>query len=253
MKLLFLGSASGLAINADNFQSNMILSCDNGKKLLIDCGTDIRFSLTKAHFKPDDIDAVYISHLHADHVGGLEWFVFQRKFLSHNGLPQLLIHEELIHRLWDHSLKGGLETLKEKQATLNDYFIVNSIKDGDTFFWEGLQLNLIKTVHIYSNNKLMPSYGLNISCNGKSFLITADTQFSLQTFEKYYQNATLIFHDCETKKDPSGVHAHFSQLDTLSSEIKSKIWLYHFNDGELPDAKSHGFLGFIRCGQVIDM
>ncbi len=253
MKLLFLGAGSGIGTDFGNFQSNMLLLTDSGKKLLIDCGTDIRFSLTKAHYLPQDIDAVYISHLHADHIGGIEWFAFQRKFVSPNGAPRLIIHEHLVHLLWNSSLSGGLKTLDDKEATLSDYFVVQVVRDGHVFNWEGLQLNLVQTVHIYSNKKLMPSYGLSINHKGKSFFITTDARFTPKRFEKYYQDATLVFHDCETLGAPSGVHTHFNQLDTLDPKIKAKLWLYHYNDGDLPDAKSHGFAGFVRCGQEFDL
>ena len=253
MKLLFLGSASGLGKDSKNFQSNMLLLADSGKILLIDCGTDIRFSLNHANYLPIDIDAVYISHLHADHIGGLEWFAFQRKFNSKNGMAKLIIHQELVGALWDHSLSGGLKTLNEKEATLNDYFEVYAVNDGHIFEWEGLKLNLIKTIHVYSNKKLMPSYGLDIQYKEKSYFITTDTRFTPDRFELFYRNATLIFHDCETLEVPSGVHTHFNELDALEPSVKAKLWLYHYNDGNLPDAKSHGFLGFIQCGQVIDL
>lgn len=253
MKLLFLGAGSGLGKDLQNFQSNMLLTTNGGKKLLIDCGTDIRFSLTQAQYSPQDIDAVYISHLHADHIGGLEWFALQRKFVCRTTKPPLIIHEELAHLLWEHSLSGGLKTLEDQDATLDDYFLVQKIADNQVFKWEGLQLSLIKTVHVHSNRVLMPSYGLTIEYQGKRFFITADTQFTPEFLGQSYHDATVVFHDCETSPSPSGVHAHFNQLITLAPEIKAKMWLYHYNDGDLPDAAAHGFLGFARCGQVIDL
>lgn len=171
----------------------MLLITDTGKKLLIDCGTDIRFSLTKAHYRPKEIDAVFISHLHADHIGGIEWFAFQRKFACVHDVPKLIIHEHLVAPLWDSSLSGGLKTLQDKEASLSDYFEVHEVKDNKSFDWEGLTLHLIQTIHIYSNQKLMPSYGLMIHSKGKSFFITTDTRFTPNEFQQYYQNATLIF------------------------------------------------------------
>lgn len=70
MKLVFLGSGS--AFTMQNRQSNMIIEL-NGRKLLIDVGSDIRFSLKLMGYNFKDIDEVYLSHLHADHIGGLEW------------------------------------------------------------------------------------------------------------------------------------------------------------------------------------
>jgi ribonuclease BN (tRNA processing enzyme) len=253
MKLLFLGAGSGLGTDPTNFQSNMLLITDKGKKLLIDCGTDIRFSLTHAKYTAEDVDTVYISHLHADHIGGLEWFALQRKFVSQNGAPKLIIHQELAPMLWEHSLSGGLKTLEDQEATLNHFFSVNTVANDQIYEWEGVQIKVIKTVHIHSNNELMPSYGLVLGYKGKKFFITTDTQFTPDSLGKYYEESMLIFHDCETLASPSGVHAHFNQLRTLDPAIKAKMWLYHYNDGELPDAKAEGFLGFAQCGQIIEL
>ncbi len=253
MKLLFLGAGSGLGTDPTNFQSNMLLLTEQGKKLLIDCGTDIRFSLARAGYKADDIDALYISHLHADHIGGIEWFALQRKFVSLNPKPELLIHQDVAPLLWEHSLSGGLRTLSEKEATLDDYFDVCQIMTNQVYEWEGIHLELVKTIHVHSNGKLIPSYGLNIAYQGQYFFITTDTQFIPNNLMPYYQKASLIFHDCETLKKPSGVHTHYSQLSTLEPSIKGKIWLYHYNDGPLPDAQAQGFLGFARGGQIIDL
>lgn len=253
MKLLFLGAASGLGMDPGNFQSNMLLLTDNGKKLLIDCGTDIRFSLIHAKYYPQDIDAVYASHLHSDHIGGLEWFALQRKFVCRIGEPELIINEDLAKMLWEHSLSGGLKTLENQDACLDDFFSVHRVPNGQVFEWEGLQLHLIKTVHVHSNGELMPSYGVDIGYKGKHYFITADTQFIPEMLGQYFESASIIFHDCETLSAPSGVHAHFDQLRTLPSEIKAKMWLYHYNDGELPNAPAEGFLGYARCGQIIEL
>lgn len=253
MKLLFLGAGSGLARTPGNFQSNMLLLADNGKKLLIDCGTDIRFSLMQANQLPNDIDDVYISHLHADHIGGLEWFALQRMFVCQNSKPGLIIHEDLVTPLWEHSLSGGLKTLEDQDATLDNFFKVSTVGDNQVFEWENLQLRLIKTVHIHSNKVLMPSYGLDIYNNEKHFFITTDTQFTPELFNEYYQQASIIFHDCETLLTPSGVHAHFNQLSSLPPEVKAKMWLYHYNDGALPDPHAQGFRGFTLPGQLIEL
>ena len=33
---------------------------------------------------------------------------------------------------------------------------------------------------------------------------------------------------------------------------RAKMWLYDYNDGNVPDALKDGFLGFVRCGQSFD-
>ena len=70
MRLIFLGTGS--AFTLENYQSNMLVEAQEGL-LLIDCGGDARHSLARRGWTALDITDIYISHLHADHIGGLEW------------------------------------------------------------------------------------------------------------------------------------------------------------------------------------
>ena len=86
MKLTFAGTGSAFCMAADNFQSNMVLETtpsgeDRPQRLLIDCGSDARHSLRNLGFMPNDFDGVYISHLHSDHIGGLEWMALANYFV----------------------------------------------------------------------------------------------------------------------------------------------------------------------------
>ncbi|MBA2648382.1 MAG: MBL fold metallo-hydrolase [Legionella sp.] len=248
MKLQFLGSGAAFVPITENYQSNMILESFSGRKLLIDCGTDARHSLKAAQLSYKDIDAIYISHFHADHVGGLEWLAFRTKFET-DFRPKLYIHPSMVTNLWEKVLRGGLESLRGAKASLEDYFDVQVILDGKYFIWESLQFELIKTTHIYNGPKLIPSYGLFIKDKNTNLFITTDTRFIPDEFMKYYQSAHLIFHDCELSQKPSGVHTRFSELVLLEPDIKSKIWLYHYTADVLPDALAHGFKGFVQRGQ----
>lgn len=75
MKIKFLGVGPAFT-TAEHYQSNMLITAGSGKRILIDCGSDIRFSLREAgiqfRYFGREIDAIYVSHLHADHIGGLE-------------------------------------------------------------------------------------------------------------------------------------------------------------------------------------
>ena len=65
MKITFVGTGS--AFTTKNFQTNTLIS-RNDKNLLIDAGGDIRFSLGKLGLSYKDINALYITHLHNDHI-----------------------------------------------------------------------------------------------------------------------------------------------------------------------------------------
>lgn len=251
MKLIFAGSGSAFTVGNDNFQSNILLENSNGERLLIDCGTDIRWSLYDLGLTYKEINAVFISHLHTDHTGGLEWLAFSTYFDAELAKkPVLFLAQDFKNSLWEHVLCGGLNSIEGVQANLSTFFTLKSIKENNAFTWSGIRFHLIKTLHVKSKRKINPSFGLFFKVGRTKVFITGDTQFTPERLKEPYAQADLIFQDCETRPNPSGVHANFQNLTALDPEIKQKMWLYHINDGKLPNCKKEGFLGYVKKGQV---
>lgn len=263
MSTQIIALGTGSAFTMKNFQTNYVIS-RNGKNLLIDCGTDIRFSLQKQNMSPFDIDSVFVSHAHADHVGGLEYLAFVRYFSKKANpklkLPKLFCEHGMISSLWNHTLRGGLESLEGIDANIDTYFDVEPVKKNSFFEWEGLIFHIVQALHITAKYSIVPSFGLmfsDIDNLQRRIFITTDVQFAPETSMKaYYNEADLIIHDCETLYK-SGVHAHFDQLCTLPTQIKNKMLLTHYQDNVLDDfnnwnirAWSEGFIGFAKQGVI---
>jgi ribonuclease BN (tRNA processing enzyme) len=251
-KLIFLGSGSAFTICNSNFQSNMLLVNDEGNKLLIDCGSDIRLSLHQAGFSYLDITDIYVSHTHGDHVGGLEYIGFSSKFDPNCNKPKLYLSQEIVGDLWHHTLSGAMRSIEDEIATLETFFEVFPIKRDTNFLWENIDFYLVKVVHVNNGYFVLPCYGLFFEVNRTKIFLTTDTQLCLDRLEKFYEEADIIFQDCETSIFPSKIHAHYQQLLTLPDHIRKKMWLYHYQGGALPDAKSDGFQGFVKRGQIFE-
>jgi hypothetical protein len=143
-------------------------------------------------------------------------------------------------------------SLQGEVADLDTYFKVHSIPKNGSFVWEHVEFQLIQTVHIMDGFSIVPSFGLIFTINGIKTFLTTDTQFAPEQLEDFYEMADVIFQDCEIASFESRVHAHYTKLKTLPEQVKRKMWLYHYQDGELPDAQSDGFLGFVERGQMFD-
>lgn len=249
MKLTFLGTGSAFTVGDGNFQSNMLLTSANGRRLLLDCGSDIRFSLWEQGLKLSEMTDVYVSHLHADHIGGLEGLAFSTFFTPGLGRPRLYISVSLVDDLWSRSLSGGLGSIEGHITSLDTYFDVQAIGRNGGFSWEGVYFQLVQTIHYMDGFNVVPSFGLMFQANQTRVFVTTDTQHAPNQIGRFYDMADVIFQDCETTPFKSGVHAHYSELRTLPAEVKAKMWLYHYQPGPRPDAVSDGFRGFVEKGQ----
>ncbi len=252
MKLLFLGSGSAFTVGAGNYQANMLLIDPQQNKLLIDCGSDIRFSLHDAGFSHKDITDIYISHLHADHVGGLEYIGLATLFDPACSRPNLYGSKDVLGEIWERSLSGGMRSLGNDIADLHTFFKAHKVDYQASFRWQDLTLQLVRVIHIHNGYHLMPSYGLFGEIAGLKVFITTDTQLRLEENGPYYEAADIIFHDCETAARSSTVHATYAELCNLPAALRRKLWLYGYQPGPLPDAVADGFCGFVKRGQCFE-
>ncbi len=254
---------TGSAFTYKNWQSNFLVY-QNGKYLLIDCGGDIRHSLYQEFgLTSKDIDAVYVSHLHNDHIGGCEWLAFTTLFNPElSKKPKLFAEASVMHDLWDTSLKGGMEGLEGHKYTENKefvdlsvYFDMTPVRKNGSFTWEGIKFDIVQSLHITARYSHCHSFGLmwNDPDTNERIYMTTDAQYSPEaSMRAFYNEADVIFQDCETTPFKSGVHANYMDLINLSDDIKSKMWLYHYQDNVIDDwdewnnrAKNDGFRGFI--------
>ncbi|MCC9624415.1 MBL fold metallo-hydrolase [Thalassospira sp. MA62] len=258
MKLTFAGTGSAFCMAADNFQSNMVLEttppgAEPPKRLLIDCGSDARHSLRQMGLLPNDFDAVYISHLHSDHIGGLEWMALTNYFVFDRNRVGLYAAHELLEPLWEHSLRAGLEVSDVGDRDLTSYFDVTPLTCEKGFDWQGMHMDVIALEHVVTPQNTMLSYALLGYGPAKHFFLTTDAIFNPDAHMPYYRKADIIFQDCELGPRHSGVHAHYDQLVTLPADVKAKMWLYHCPAYDHPDAVADGFCGFIEPGQTFDL
>jgi ribonuclease BN (tRNA processing enzyme) len=261
MKFWFIGTGS--AFSTKNYQTNTLIE-RNGKFFLIDAGGDLKFSLNEINKSYLDIDACYISHLHADHSGGVEYLAFCSYFdPKYEGKMKMFGESKMLSDGWKKTWRGGLESIQNKVMRLGDYFKVKGVPQNGSFDWEGISFQIVQSVHIMNGFTVVPTYGLIITDpdTGKKVFYTGDSQFCPSQIQDFYDSCDSIIQDCETYPFKSGVHANYEELRTLPEETKAKMWLQHYNDNIMDDegnilkswlnkAEEDGFKGFLIKGST---
>lgn len=243
----WLGTGGGLNVTLGN--TSFLLEADGARPLLVDCGFTVPQRLLQLD-RLAEIDHVLITHLHADHIGGLETFGFFRRFVCGDvGDRRPILHmptDGLAHDVWEHSLRGGMGQTINKDgdpipATLESYF---QVRVSTEVHLEGLpKVSLFETPHVHGAENFGMWIGDRIYYSG-------------DTIDLPPEHPELIFHDCQFGHTHRGdVHIGYNRLrDELPPEVKAKMHLVHLGQGYGDyDAKKDGFAGFVEPGAMFQI
>ncbi|MFD1176123.1 MBL fold metallo-hydrolase [Paenibacillus puldeungensis] len=239
LRLQMLGTGGAFA---KKYFNNNGLLCTEDFTLLIDCGITAPLALHQLGKPLEKIDAILVTHIHGDHVGGLEELAFRMKFV-YGKKPVLYVAESLAEPLWEHTLKGGLT--QEGIACLEDAFDVKLLREGEpTQLSPKLTVELIRTPHIPGK----ASYSLYIN---NEIFYSADMIFQPELLTKlvYERNCRKILHEVQLT-GPGQVHTTLQELLSLPFDIQSKISLMHYGDEMESFIGATGEMSFLRQHEV---
>jgi ribonuclease BN (tRNA processing enzyme) len=238
MLLLGTGNAESLKY----WNTNALVHTEDGN-LLIDCGYTIKHALADVGMDLADIDAVFITHIHGDHVFGLERLGFESRY-SHGRRIRLTLEPAIHDIIWDQCLKGSMGYSGCGENRLEDFFDVTLV-EGGRFEYGGCRFQTFPTPHTVGK----PSFGLRIN---DRVIFTSDTKAIPDLIES---DVDLIIHDC-TLQEANPVHATYRELLAVYPErLRQRMLLIHLDDevdGRRAELEAH-FLGIARQGQTIPL
>ena len=198
MKVKFLGTSYGAPCENRHQQSILI---EAGEDLYIfDTGAPVLDILIRDGYDPSRIKAIFISHIHGDHLNGIFDLLNLSNYFNMNFT--LYISEQ-----------RGIDFLesycKLQGCALDGRVRMCLIGEGDFYSDSALSVSAFKTAHMSGGR--VPSFAFLIENRGKSVCITGDLSPSLEDLPELLlcERTELIVSEC----------AHFS-AEALFEKLK---------------------------------
>ncbi|MEW6365509.1 MAG: MBL fold metallo-hydrolase [Acidobacteriota bacterium] len=210
-----------------NHPSSLLLHCD-GFYLAIDCPDTYRSVLHGASSSAGraidvaSIDHVLITHVHGDHMNGLEGFAFYKHFVEGKHLS-LYTTPEVRSVIWGERLRVSMGKLwdgeRHRTMEFDDYFDYHPLDWTHKVAIGPFAVSIHPTVHH------VPTIGLLVECMGRRLGYSSDTAFDPQLIS-FLSAADLIIH--ETNYGPA--HTALFDLESLPDHLQKNMRLIHVPD-----------------------
>jgi ribonuclease BN (tRNA processing enzyme) len=209
--------------------------------LMIDCGQEALSAYLDRYGQAPR--AIYLTHAHMDHVGGLERLFYMIYFDAHlRASVRLYAHAALVPHLQSR-IADYPEVIAEGGANFWDAFALVPVSRG--FWHRGLWFDVFATRHHAPGT----SFGLAL---GGSFAWTGDTRPIPEMLAVHAGDGEIVAHDCALHGNPS--HTGVDDLSReYSEELRRRLVLYHY--GSADDAAAlerHGYR-VARADEAIEL
>lgn len=220
LALRFLGVGSAQAVELGS--ASAVVERDGTPVLLIDCGPEALTAYLERYGSVPP--AIYITHAHMDHVGGLER-VFYRSY-------------------FDDTLRGRVKIYAQAalvpvlQSRVADYPEV--LAEGGANFWDGFHLVPVSRrfwhaglrFEVFPTRHHAPDTSFGLALRG-SFVWTGDTRPIPEMLAHHAAHGERVAHDCGVVGNPS--HTGLDDLRReYTDELRARLVLYHY--GSVEDA-----------------
>ncbi|AWV90990.1 MBL fold metallo-hydrolase [Bradymonas sediminis] len=229
MSFDILMTGVGNAFSRQHYGMSFLLQKDDFL-LAVDCPDNYRTALQEHDFQHtvggegrtidvDIIDAIVITHLHGDHVNGLEMSLAYRRYAA-GGIWDVHTSPEAARDLWEKRLEVALGTSYNGETYdklgPEDYYRLHEIPWAEPRQIGPFEITTRPTVHH------LPTMAMRISDGEHTFGYSCDTAYDPALIE-WLADADFILH--ETSFGPG--HTPLKDLMALPVELREKMIVGH--------------------------
>jgi len=195
-KVTLLGTGTP-ALNIDRFGMGTLIEA-GGQRLLFDAGRGVSIRLHQARVPLRSIDAVFITHLHSDHIAGLPDFYATSAQAAGGRRPGSL---DLYGPVGIDNVARGIELMfadNNRIRVAGQEILPGSLKisehvsspEGGVIYDK---LGVTVTAFLVDHGHVKPAYGYRVAYGGRAVVLSGDTTYSPNLI-KHAKGVDLLIH-----------------------------------------------------------
>lgn len=240
-RLVILGSKGGPAIRPEGPMPTSTLLELAGRRIVVDCGLGVTVGLVDADMHLRDLDLIFITHLHSDHVlemGPLihtAWTAGLAKPVAVYGPPG-------IGDVWDgfcQSMSYDIQTRIEDEGRpdIRELVRINEYGEGPVLDEGGLSVEALRVVH----PPVTDCFALSFQDGGRKIVFSADTAY-FPPLAHFARNADILVHEAMLEE---GVDALVARTGNAASLKK------HLMDSHTLAGDAGRIASLAECGHLL--
>jgi ribonuclease Z len=235
MRVTLLGTGTPFP-DAERFGSAILVQVA-GKRFLFDCGRGVVVRLAQVGISPKDLDGLFLTHLHSDHIVGIPDFWLSGWFLGRDrplpmwgpsGTNSMVKHLRQAFAFDIHIRQGAPDHLPARGVEID----AKEIEQGKVYDDGSARVSAFLVDH----GTVKPAFGYRVDSAGHSVVISGDTKFS-QNLIDFAKGTDCLIHVAwsagwKNSAPPSErILASAEDAGRVLAIVKPKLGVvYHYKD-----------------------